>query len=67
MTFNEYLAEIKGWLESKYPKVNFNDYAVSNKLEELALIIAKRNNDPNPAKEERPTLIDTDPEWRGFR
>jgi hypothetical protein len=67
MTFNGYLEEINGWLEKQYPYIDLNDYEVANKINALALILAKRNNDPAPPKEECLILIDTDPEWRGFK
>ena len=68
MTFNEYLAEIKGLLKDKYITIDWdNDDEVANKLNALCWVVAKRINDPAPPKEQRVKHVDMDPEWRGFK
>lgn len=45
MTFSSCLEELRQLLINKYPTINFtDDIGVVNKLEDLAYIIAKRNN-----------------------
>jgi hypothetical protein len=50
-TFTEHLGLVRGWLAATYPELDFSgDFALANKVEEIAHMITQRLNNPAPDK-----------------
>jgi hypothetical protein len=65
MSFQEYLERLKMLLHTSFPEVDLEDFAVANKVEELAWVLNNRVFNPAPDKPERVPSVESKQEgWR---